>query len=216
MKRILYILALISLNAFTQNDITVHDKYLEVFNGEDLLIGCYIDSARVESPFSINAYCTIDSFTETNYPDYPNTGIWVEKDDMYNYEGEVVRVIQSHFITIFAPSEVPALFSFYRENSNELNWIENENVLVGWIRLYNEIAYECIQDHMTLSSWTPDITTSLWSIIQSGCPDWVQPTGAHDAYDIDDCVTFNGNEYKSLINANVWSPSVYPAGWQIQ
>lgn len=216
MKRLLYILAFIYLNAFSQTDITVHGKYLEVFNGEDLVIGCYIDSARVESPFNINAYSTLDSLSEISYPDYPITGTWVEKDDMYNYEGDVVRVTQSHYITVYSPCDLPALFSFYRENTDDLEWIENEQVLVGWIRLYNEIAYECIQDHMTLSSWTPDISVSLWSIVQSGCPDWVQPTGGHDAYNIGDCVTFEGDEYISLINANVWSPSVYPAGWEIQ
>lgn len=48
------------------------------------------------------------------------------------------------------------------------------------------------------------------------CPDWVQPTGAHDSYSIGDCVMFNGQQYESLINANVWSPTVYPAGWQLQ
>jgi hypothetical protein len=44
-------------------------------------------------------------------------------------------------------------------------------------------------------------------------PEWVQPTGAHDAYNIGDRVTFQGAVYESLINGNVWSPAVYPAGW---
>lgn len=43
---------------------------------------------------------------------------------------------------------------------------------------------------------------------------WVQPTGAHDAYNIGDKVTFNGHLWESLIDANVWSPTVYPAGWR--
>lgn len=44
-------------------------------------------------------------------------------------------------------------------------------------------------------------------------PEWTQPLGAHDAYKIGDRVTFNGKVYESVINANVWSPAVYPAGW---
>jgi hypothetical protein len=36
--------------------------------------------------------------------------------------------------------------------------------------------------------------------------------GAHDAYKIGDRVRFNGKVYESRINANVWSPSGYPAG----
>ena len=47
-------------------------------------------------------------------------------------------------------------------------------------------------------------------------PEWVQPTGAHDAYNIGAKVTFQGNRYTSKINANVWSPTGYPAGWQLQ
>ena len=43
-------------------------------------------------------------------------------------------------------------------------------------------------------------------------PDWVQPTGAHDAYQKGDRVRYNGNVYESLIDGNVWSPDAYPAG----
>lgn len=45
-------------------------------------------------------------------------------------------------------------------------------------------------------------------------PDWVQPTGAHDAYNKGDKVRYNGKVYESLIDGNVWSPDVYPAGWR--
>lgn len=47
-------------------------------------------------------------------------------------------------------------------------------------------------------------------------PAWVQPTGAHDCYNIGDKVTYNGQHYVSKINGNVWSPDAYPAGWQVQ
>ena len=46
-------------------------------------------------------------------------------------------------------------------------------------------------------------------------PQFVQPTGAHDAYKIGDKITFSdGNKYESLIDNNVWAPDVYPAGWK--
>ena len=45
--------------------------------------------------------------------------------------------------------------------------------------------------------------------------DFVQPTGAHDAYNEGDRVLFDGKVYVSTMNGNVWSPVVYPAGWQI-
>ena len=43
---------------------------------------------------------------------------------------------------------------------------------------------------------------------------WVQPTGAHDAYQTGDVVSFEGRVYRSTIDGNVWSPSAYPRGWE--
>lgn len=46
--------------------------------------------------------------------------------------------------------------------------------------------------------------------------DWKQPTGGHDAYMAGDKIIYtDGKVYKSLIDNNVWSPEVYPAGWEI-
>lgn len=44
-------------------------------------------------------------------------------------------------------------------------------------------------------------------------PIWLQPLGAHDAYNTGDRVTFEGKVYESTIDGNVWSPAAYPAGW---
>lgn len=47
-------------------------------------------------------------------------------------------------------------------------------------------------------------------------PEWVQPTGAHNAYSNVDKITYNGKHYISTMDGNVWSPDAYPAGWQVQ
>jgi hypothetical protein len=46
-------------------------------------------------------------------------------------------------------------------------------------------------------------------------PEWVQPIGAHDAYKIGDKVIFEGRVYESIIDGNTWSPTDYPAGWEL-
>lgn len=46
-------------------------------------------------------------------------------------------------------------------------------------------------------------------------PEFVQPTGAHDAYNTGDKVTYNGKHYISTMDGNVWSPDAYPAGWEL-
>lgn len=45
-------------------------------------------------------------------------------------------------------------------------------------------------------------------------PEYVQPTGAHDCYNTGDKITYNGKKYICKLNACVWSPDVYPAGWE--
>lgn len=44
--------------------------------------------------------------------------------------------------------------------------------------------------------------------------EFVQPTGAHDAYQIGDRVLYNGKVYESTIANNVYSPDAYPQGWK--
>lgn len=46
-------------------------------------------------------------------------------------------------------------------------------------------------------------------------PDFVQPTGAHDAYNVGDRVKYNGHVYESLIAGNTYSPEAYPQGWKM-
>ena len=43
----------------------------------------------------------------------------------------------------------------------------------------------------------------------SDWPEWVQPTGAHDAYAKGSQVTHNGERYVSKIDANVWEPGLF-------
>lgn len=45
-------------------------------------------------------------------------------------------------------------------------------------------------------------------------PEYVQPTGAHDAYKIGDKITFNGKKYVCKLDNCVWSPSEYPSAWE--
>ena len=94
-------------------------------------------------------------------------------------------------------------------------WKTGEDVEIGMLRTYKGELYKCVQGHTTQSDRTPDITPALW-VIKSApgvIPEWVQPDGAHDAYNIGDKVTYNGHIWESSIDANVWSPSAYPAGW---
>lgn len=47
-------------------------------------------------------------------------------------------------------------------------------------------------------------------------PEYKQPTGAHDAYQAGDKITYNGKHYVCKMNGCVWTPDAYPAGWELQ
>lgn len=98
-------------------------------------------------------------------------------------------------------------------------WSVGEVVAIGNIRKHLGVKYSCIQAHTTQSDWTPPVVPALWKAmieapIGQEYPDWVQPTGAQDAYKIGDKVRFNNENWESLINGNVWSPTAYPQGWK--
>ena len=47
-------------------------------------------------------------------------------------------------------------------------------------------------------------------------PVWVQPTGAHDAYNTGDKMTYtDGKRYVCQMDGCVWGPDTYPAGWKL-
>lgn len=46
-------------------------------------------------------------------------------------------------------------------------------------------------------------------------PEYVQPTGAHDAYKVGDKITYNGKKYECLSAGCVWNPDDYPQGWKL-
>lgn len=105
--------------------------------------------------------------------------------------------------------------------------------------MYNGKKYESL---INANVWSPDAYPSGWRLVEDTStteptdpepgpdpevptpepeepetvPDFVQPTGAHDAYKTGDRVKFtDGHIYESTIDNNVWSPSAYPAGWKL-
>ena len=79
-------------------------------------------------------------------------------------------------------------------------------------RQYNGLLYRCVQSHTSQADWTPDITPALWVRTSTEeWPEWIQPTGAHDAYNTGDKVSHNEKHWISTMDANVYEPGVY--GW---
>ena len=96
-------------------------------------------------------------------------------------------------------------------------WVTGHAYVVDERLQYNGVLYRVVQAHTSQADWTPDITPAMFVVVSlDEWPEFVQPTGAHDAYNKGDKVTFEGKHYISLIDGNVYSPTAYPAGWQEQ
>ena len=93
-------------------------------------------------------------------------------------------------------------------------WVVGKAYAVNDRTQYNGTLYKCVQAHTSQADWMPSATPALWKTVSlDEYPEWVQPTGAHDAYNIGDKVTYNGQHYVCTSNANVYAPDVY--GWDL-
>lgn len=83
---------------------------------------------------------------------------------------------------------------------------------------YKNKLYKVLTDHTSQDDWMPDVSPSLFVEISDPSiefPEWKRPTGAHDAYNTGDKVTYNGKKYISLFDANTYSPEEYPDAWEL-
>ena len=93
-------------------------------------------------------------------------------------------------------------------------WAEGVAYAVGDRRRYGELLYRCVQAHTSQIGWEPPRTPAMWARTAedpADVPEWVQPTGAHDAYARGDRVRHDGRTWVSTIDANTYEPGVY--GW---
>lgn len=93
-------------------------------------------------------------------------------------------------------------------------WQKNVNYIIGDRRYDEEVGYlyKCVQAHTSQESWEPHNTPALWVRVSlDEWPEWIQPTGAQDAYSMGSKVTHNNKHWISNVDNNVWEPGVY--GW---
>lgn len=95
-------------------------------------------------------------------------------------------------------------------------WQPNVQYEVGKRVQYDGILYSVLIAHTSQEDWTPDVSPSLFAKVlipdPHVVPDWVQPDSTNP-YMTGDHVMYNGQEWVSIIDNNVWEPGVY--GWSL-
>lgn len=79
---------------------------------------------------------------------------------------------------------------------------------------FGDTLYKCLTAHQSQDSWSPDVSPSLWVRVDDPSvefPEWIQPTGATDAYMKGDKVSHNEKHWVSDYDNNTWEPGVF--GW---
>jgi len=86
-------------------------------------------------------------------------------------------------------------------------WLADTAYQIGDRVRDGDTLYKCVQSHTSQSDWRPGVTPALWTRVSvEEWPEWIQPTGAQDAYNTGDKVSHNGKHWVSLVDANVWEP----------
>lgn len=150
-----------------------------------------------------------------------------ENKAVVNYNGNLYRAIQA------VPASVTQTYTPDQANTYWKRVDQpNEEGIYAWSQPYG--ATDCYQigDKVTYQgkTWECTVANCVWAPGVYGWkevgessgedkpteefPEWVQPTGQHDAYMTGDKVTFKSKHYESVIDYNTWSPEAYPAGWK--
>ena len=93
-------------------------------------------------------------------------------------------------------------------------WSAELSYNVGDRVRYGDTLYKCLTAHQSQDSWSPDVSPSLWVRVDDPSvefPEWIQPTGATDAYMKGDKVSHNEKHWASDYDNNTWEPGVF--GW---
>ncbi len=128
----------------------------------------------------------------------------ISKDRAHKIRAEMER--HAATLTDKAALDVPEMFP---------RWQSSAEYVVGDRVRHGGVLYSCVQAHTSQSDWTPGATPALWKVTvpEGVIPEWVQPTGAQDAYSIGEKVTHGGSTWVSVVDGNVWEPGVY--GWEV-
>lgn len=111
--------------------------------------------------------------------------------------------------------EVPTVFPLWEAG---VSYTAGDVLSHGENSIGDPQLYKVIQGHTSQLDWPPDEVSSLYApmgLWHDGTPLWAQPSGAHDAYNTEDVVVYEGSKYKSLIDGNVWRPDLHPEYWEV-
>ena len=150
-----------------------------------------------------------------------HVGVWAPGYEILNKNSESSRLCEVWWSLLNANVWEPGV-SGWRETVNDFaEWLQPTGALDAYGK--DELVAhggKVWRSLIAANVWEPGVSGWRESVLMPPSgeiplpPAWVQPTGGHDAYNLGDRVTHNGQIWVSTINANVWEPGVY--GWEVE
>lgn len=115
----------------------------------------------------------------------------------------VVTRFQAQALPDALALEAKAIYPVW--DGNGIKYSKNHKVL------YKTVLYKCLTEHTSQSDWVPDTAPSLWVKVlipdPEVIPEWEQPLSTN-GYKKGDRVKHKSKTWESLVDNNVWEPSV--------
>lgn len=124
----------------------------------------------------------------------------------YKLEDMLYKINKMYIESYISEQEKTELDNLARENADPVNSYapileQIDNLYIKISDLENRVnALEKVGD-------TEETETEEYK-------EFVQPTGAHDCYNMDDKIFYNGKKYICKIYGCVWAPDAYPSAWE--
>ena len=209
---------------------------LDEFSGTVVVLKEENISMQTAGVAQIKAYCEATS----NAPmadvgvfasgvDEWKAGVEYKLNDLFTYQGNMGYVKQPTLtsLDVYPPFSVgtEALYGARPKPDADgiYPYVYNMGIYKGMlVRDDDGVLYRSItgtQERPTELLYHPKYVPTLLEKVEEGgeeapseeYPEWVRPTGAHDAYAQGAKVSHNGKKWTSDVGGNVWEPGVY--GW---
>lgn len=109
--------------------------------------------------------------------------------------------------------EVATIYPNYKAGTT---YTKGQYIIAGEDANGDPLLYRVEQDHTGQEDWPPAENPALYtcvSLTPGGYPIWSPPTGAQDAYNIGDIVSYQDKLWKSNIVGNTTVPGSDPRWW---
>ena len=123
----------------------------------------------------------------------------------YKLKDILYKINKMYIESAITEEQKTELDNLARENANAENSYAPLQKQIN--NIYTEL--DTIKSRLTVLEGTEEPTEPVEEY-----PEYIQPTGAHDAYNTGDKITYNGKKYICKMDGCVWNPDTYPAGWE--